>query len=150
MKHDESLTGEHSEVPVSELLFKRITEIRSFPIITGAGVTINAACTTVEAKKNLARQTETRFVDMESYWIGSVAQKLNIPFIVVRPVFDSLNFDLTPIENIFKKGEFSFSRAVSYSLLHPHKIGTLLEYSNVFKLISKNMTSFMRECITQL
>lgn len=119
-------------------------------LYVGKGVTTSAVCATPDSKSKLRERSGCDFVDMESYWIGRIANDNNIPFIVIRPVFDSLEDDLSVLNYIMSHGKVDLHKAGAYIFRHPGKIGTLIRFAFVSRQTSRNTSYFMQYYIKKL
>ena len=92
-----------------------------------------------------------QIVDMESYWIASLAAAANIPFIAIRSVSDTPRSTLKPFDEIFTpEGTLLFKKAALAFLIHPRYLwNTYLLYQNVL-LARKNLLDCVSRLVRQM
>jgi len=72
----------------------------------GDAVTVDSPAWTCAEKADLHRWKRHDVVEMESYWIGRVANERGIPFLAVRTVSDQADHELVPGEGMSEDGTF--------------------------------------------
>ena len=73
-----------------------------FTFSVGRVVAVSRVLTQSEEKQNLAAVTGALAVDMESGSIGRAAQKLGVPFVIIRTISDGIREDLPMDFNLFQ------------------------------------------------
>lgn len=99
----------------------------------GIGASANQPVSSPSAKQTLRRSTSADIVDMESYWISTIAQEYGIPLIVGRAVSDAVN-DTLPVLSSYK-----WNKIINFFIRHPVQGWTL--YRGM-RQARKSLTSF--------
>lgn len=118
--------------------------------LTGKGISIDRVCVTPEAKYKLGQDFAADAVDMESYWIGQTAASRGLPFLAVRPIFDTVNDDLSILEEITHNSRVSPFKALSYLASHPGQVKKLMDYSRDSKEARKSLAIFIKEFMEEV
>lgn len=101
-----------------------------------------------EDKKNLYQQTQAIAVDMESAAVVKIAQKYNIPSLVIRAIADpvSMNLPQAVTHAMNAEGEVVLSKLLVCLLSHPQQIPALIKLGlhfsaakNKLKVVAKHL-----------
>ena len=104
-----------------------------------------------EAKRTLGDEFDADVVDMESYWIASVASEKNIPFLSVRTISDTVRDSLPPFDQIIDSdGKWRWQRAISYLPSHPKQLATLFVLYRNTRRARANLTCFIDQLMERL
>jgi adenosylhomocysteine nucleosidase len=116
--------------------------------IKGAGVTLDAVCSSAGQKAWNGQKYAADVVDMESYWTGKIAAEKNIPFLAVRSIFDSLEDDLSIMEKITLDGKIAPFKALGQVIRHPGYSKDMRRYYNNYRKAARNLTLFLNTVIS--
>lgn len=111
--------------------------------LIGNGVTISKVCSSPQIKRNLGNEFNADIVDMESYFIGQVALERGMPFIAVRSIFDTLQDDLSVLDNVTFDGKIVPRRMLSCLISHPGQVKNLVRYANNAKKARKSLAVYL-------
>lgn len=104
----------------------RATKRAGVAVRFGRSVTVDTVAWGVEEKAQLRSQAEDDIVEMESYWVGRVAQRHGIPFLAVRAVSDGAEDTLIDIPGLVgEDGVIDYSRFLPYVQQHPEHVPLL-------------------------
>ncbi|MCH8316486.1 MAG: hypothetical protein IIA64_10975 [Planctomycetes bacterium] len=109
---------------------------------TGARVdslTVDGLVTTPEAKKAVARTYPVGIVEMEDYWVASVARDAGVPFLSARVVLDAADQTVPPYLM-----SLSHSRVKAYlmSAAMPWRIPTLIRLAHQVAIAQRALAWF--------
>jgi adenosylhomocysteine nucleosidase len=110
-----------------------VQQALAVPTLPGAGQLIAGGCVTVPSaagprgvKHWLSESFPCVAVDMESFWIGHLAQEAGVPLLVVRSVSDALAESLPSFEGLVDDfGRASLTSLSRYLLHHPLRVAQL-------------------------
>ena len=68
--------------------------------MVGIGLTVKKICTLPDLKRELGTRFNADAIDMESYALARIARNNKIPFIIIRPILDTVWEDLTVLERV--------------------------------------------------
>jgi adenosylhomocysteine nucleosidase len=111
------------------------------------GISVDIVCAAPESKSRLGIEFAADVVDMESYWIGEIAQETGLPFIAIRAVADSVQDDLSFLDRIVVKGKLKPLKTAGYFILHPHDLITAVECSRNIQKAGKNLAYFFSQFV---
>ncbi len=95
-------------------------DLEEYGVSLGRGVTVDQPVTEPANKRRLGRRLQADIVDMESYWIGRLARRMNVPFFVVRVVIDGLEDRLPDFSRfVDDEGTVLVIEALRYLFSHP-------------------------------
>jgi adenosylhomocysteine nucleosidase len=117
---------------------------------TGWGQLIGGGCLTVPSaagprglKHWLSETFPTVAVDMESFWIGHLAQEAGVPFLVVRSVSDTLAESLPSFEGLVDDfGRASLTTLSRYLVHHPLRVAQLARLGLQAQRAERSLTYF--------
>jgi adenosylhomocysteine nucleosidase len=115
--------------------------------LVGTGITVTKVCSTPEEKNKLADSAAADVVDMESYWICRAAAKRKIPFVAIRPVFDTANDDISVMSRIMTDGKVVPVKLTRNLFAHPNLAVELVRFGNISRKISKSLADFIYEYV---
>jgi adenosylhomocysteine nucleosidase len=116
----------------------------------GSGQLVGGGCLTVptaagprDVKQWLSETFPSVAVDMESFWIGHLAQEAGVPFLAVRSVSDTLAESLPPFDGLVDDfGRASLTTLSRYLLHHPLRVAQLARLGLQAQRAEKNLTYF--------
>jgi len=117
---------------------------------SGNGLTVKKVCSLPDIKRELGARFNAVAVDMESYQLAQIATRNNIPFLVVRPVFDSVNENLTVIDNIVGTNDFLHLKGLAYVLVHPGCVKELMDYRKRAGTLGENLAEFTSNYVGEI
>jgi nucleoside phosphorylase len=85
----------------------------------GSAVTVDEVAWTSADKAGLHAWLEHDVVEMESYWIGAVAEKADLPYLALRSVTDQAGDELVETPALRAGGEFDAERFQVWIREHP-------------------------------
>jgi adenosylhomocysteine nucleosidase len=119
--------------------------------IIGNGITMPLISQTPESKSELGKKFTADIVDMESYWIGQIAIENKLPFIAVRSIFDSLEDDLSPLEQIISlEGKIKVIPFLSGVISHPGRIKNIAHYAGNARKAKSNLATFILRFLEEI
>lgn len=108
------------------------------------GVTVDRPVTVPADKKKLGIDLQADIVDMESYWIGSLARAREVPFTVVRSVTDGQDDRLPDFGRFLRdNGTVRIGGAIRYFLAHPMLWGPTLGLRKKIEAARNSLTGFL-------
>ncbi len=123
---------------------------KDFKILIGNGVTVSQVCSTSQSKSKLGNIYNADIVDMESYFIGRAALEKHFPIIVVRSIFDTVQDDLTVLDNIMSNGKINPRRMLPYLLIHPGQTKSLFRYAGNSKKARRSLTVYLSALVEKI
>jgi adenosylhomocysteine nucleosidase len=116
---------------------------------TGEIVSVMQPMQTAEERAALRQEFNAEIVDMESYWIASIAAQRQVPFLALRAVSDTVDDSFPPIEQIVDiEGNLLPGKAALHFLSHPwHLIMLSGLYRNSVKA-AKNLNEVIKRLVT--
>lgn len=110
----------------------------------GSGVTVVQLDSSPQRMQELSQTFRAQIVDMESYWIATIASARQVPFIAIRSISDTTKQGVQPFDQIMTSdGRLLWKRAMFRFLLHPRYL------VNVFTLF-KNSRHARRNLTTSI
>ncbi|MFC1878840.1 hypothetical protein ACFLZW_02890 [Chloroflexota bacterium] len=123
----------------------------SICLISGNALTVDHLVIRPEEKGALGKAFPAQVVDMESFWIASIANRRKIPFLAVRSISDTLGESMPPFDRFLNsKGAWLWKEALHHFLTTP---GDLIELPRLFihaQTASRSLTTFLRVFIPEL
>jgi hypothetical protein len=129
----------------------------AIPPPPGAGQLVGGGCLTVpsaagprDVKQWLSESfPSVAAVDMESFWIGRLAQAAGVPFLVVRSVSDTLAESLPSFDGLIDDfGRASLTSLSRYLLRHPLRVAQLARLGLQARRAEKSLTCFTVKFLT--
>jgi adenosylhomocysteine nucleosidase len=112
-------------------------------IVGGGCLTLPSAAGPRDVKQWLSESFPSDAVDMESYWIGLLAQEAGVPVLVVRSVSDTLAESLPPFEGLVDDfGRASLATLSRYLLRHPLRVAQLARLGLQAQRAENSLTDF--------
>lgn len=98
---------------------------------------------TITDKKKLHDASGSIALDMESAAIAKIAQKADIPFLVIRAIADPANMNMpnAVIHALGNEGSVDIKKLVVYLLTHPNELPSLIKLGLAFRLARKRLKS---------
>ena len=118
--------------------------------LVGTGITTLEVCSTPGAKVKLGENSDADVVDMESYWLCKAASGRKIPFVIIRPVFDTVRDDVSSLSRITTEGKVIPSKLAAGLFTHPGMTAELIRYGNTTRKLAKSLAEFIYEYIEVL
>jgi adenosylhomocysteine nucleosidase len=139
----------HSSDKEMYTLLCRTLESESVNFRTGEVVSVLQPIQTAEERAELRDQFNAEIVDMESYWIASIAAQRQVPFLALRAVSDTVDDIFPPIEQIVDiEGNLLPRKAALHFLSHPWHLTMLFGlYRNSVKA-GKNLNEVIKRLVT--
>ena len=99
----------------------------------GSSVSVLLLESSTKKLQGLAETFHAHIVDMESYWIASIASARQIPFTAIRSISDTMQENVQPFDRILAPdGRLLWEKAVFCFITHPqYLINTFTLYRNV-------------------
>jgi adenosylhomocysteine nucleosidase len=111
--------------------------------VGGGCLTVPSAASHRQVKEWLSWNFTGAIVDMESFWLGSLAREAGVPFLAVRAVSDPLNESLPPLDGLVDAFGRTKMQAMSrYLLSHPITAGQLVRLGLHARRAQKSLTNF--------
>ena len=113
----------------------------------GSSVSVLELESSTKKLPGLAETFHAHIVDMESYWIASIASARQIPFIAIRSISDTMQESVQPFDRILTPdGRLLLGKAIWCFITHPQYLkNTFILYRNV-RIARKSLFA----CISQL
>lgn len=122
-----------------------------FKTVTGNSVTVALPACTLAEKQALSQAFAAQVVEMESYWIGKVAQKKTMPFLTIRAVSDGLDDQLPDFARfVDNQGRWHKRKAAAYFLTKPQEAFRLLRLRHNAGLAGLNLSIFIEDLLARL
>jgi adenosylhomocysteine nucleosidase len=127
-----------------------VQQALAVPMPPGSGQLVGGGCLTVPSaagprgvKQWLSETFPSVAVDMESFWIGRLAQETDVPFLVVRSDSDTLAESLPSFKGLVDDfGRASLSTLSRYLLHHPLRAAQLARLGLQAQRAAKSLTHF--------
>lgn len=129
---------------------QRAAGVTAMPVWTGVNGTVPAVLTGRDSKLAVAEPWGVQTVDMESYWVGRLAETAGIPFLGVRIVLDRLDDALPPTEGLVTvDGQTRPSGALKRLLRRPVELPSFLALARASEAAGSSLRRFAGEFITE-
>jgi adenosylhomocysteine nucleosidase len=115
----------------------------TFRVCSGKGISISRVCVTPRDKLKLGLESGADVVDMESYWIGQIADQRNIPFITVRSISDSIEDDLSILVDVMDGEKINPIKVMGYLIAHPGQLRMMASRVANSRKAGKNLAVFL-------
>ncbi|HZP26618.1 MAG TPA: hypothetical protein VFB90_06180 [Dehalococcoidia bacterium] len=110
---------------------------------SGINGTVPVMLTDRDAKLAVREAWDVQTVEMESYWVGRIAETAGIPFLAVRIVLDRLDDDLPQTEGLVtEEGESQPVGALKHLLRHPTQLPGLLTLARASEVAGSSLRRF--------
>jgi adenosylhomocysteine nucleosidase len=127
-----------------------VQQALAIPMPSRAGQMVAGGCLTVPSaagprgvKHWLSESFPCVAVDMESFWLGRLAQQAGVPFLVVRAVSDTLAESLPSLEGLVDDfGRARLTTLSRYLLHHPLRVAQLTRLGLRAHRAAKSLTDF--------
>ncbi len=132
------------DMPAPWGLARALALRRHMRAVGGGCLTVPSVASHRQVKEWLSWNFTGAIVDMESYWLGSLAREAGVPFLAVRAVSDPLTESLPPLDGLVDAFGRAKKKALSrYLLAHPITAGELLRLGLHVRRAQKSLTSFV-------
>jgi adenosylhomocysteine nucleosidase len=112
-------------------------------LVGGGCLTLPSVANDPRLKEWLSVNFTSTVVDMESFWIGTLAEQAGVPFLTVRSISDSRSESLPPLDGLVDDfGHVRFQPMSRYLLRHPGGIGQLARLGLQAQKAQNSLTSF--------
>jgi adenosylhomocysteine nucleosidase len=141
---DDSLVQQalHVTLPPS-LELPRQAKQHHVPPVGGGCLTLPSVANDPRLKAWLSLNFTSAVVDMESFWIGALAEQAGVPFLTVRSVSDSLTESLPPLAGLVDDfGHVRMKPMSRYLLSRPWGAGQLARLGLQAQRAQNSLTSF--------
>jgi adenosylhomocysteine nucleosidase len=117
----------------------------------GSSVSVLQLEASTKQLPGLAETLNVHIVEMESYWIASIASARKIPFIAIRSISDTMQESVEPFDQILTSdGRLLWKKAVWCFITHPqYLINTFTLYKNV-RIAKKNLIACVRHLVSKM
>ncbi len=117
----------------------------------GSSVSVLQLESSTKKLPGLAETFHAHIVDMESYWIASIASARQIPFIAIRSISDTMQENVQPFDRILAPdGRLLLSKAIWCFITHPQYLkNTLILYRNV-RIARKSLYTCVRHLVHKM
>ena len=150
-QHIGSPKEEHPAIESDAYLLEAAMEVVDetlLPVHVGDVVSVPRLMPSADDKRTLAHKPAVKAVDMESYWIGVVAQEANIPFLPVRAASDEVDDTLPDYEKFMDDmGAINPLAAAGYFLTRPWYLFDAPRLAANARRSARNLTAFGAEFI---
>ena len=120
------------------------------PVWTGINGTVPAVLTGRDSKLAAGAAWGVQTVEMESYWVGRLAETAGIPFLAVRIILDRLDDALPPTDGLVtEEGESRPSGALKRLLRHPAELPSFLTLARASEAAGSSLRRFAGEFIAE-
>jgi adenosylhomocysteine nucleosidase len=133
----------HVEMPQAWGIIHHLSLLRRARPVGGGCLTVPSSASHRQVKEWLSWNFTGAVVDMESFWLGTLAQEANVPFLAVRSVSDPLTESLPPLDGLVDAFGRTKMKAMSqYVLGHPIAAGQLARLGLHARQAQKSLTNF--------
>lgn len=115
--------------------------------LVGIGLTVKKVCTLPDLKRELGTRFNADAIDMESYALARIARNNKIPFIIIRPILDTVWEDLTVLERVTGKYRIIPLKGLAYILFHPGCVGQLIDYDKRMHSLGENLGKLISDFV---
>jgi len=117
----------------------------------GSSVSLLQLESSTKKLAGLASAFHAHIVDMESYWIASIASARQIPFIAIRSISDTMQDCVQPFDQILTSdGRLLWKKAVLCFITHPqYLINTFTLYRNV-RIARKSLIACVHHLVSKM
>ena len=120
-------------------------------LIGGGCLTVPSAAGPRGVKEWLSESYPSIAVDMESFWIGSLAQKSGVPFLTVRSVSDTLAESLPSFDGLVDDfGRANLASLSRYLLHYPLRVAQLARLGLQAQRAERSLTLFTANFLKQM
>jgi adenosylhomocysteine nucleosidase len=118
-------------------------KLRHTPPVGGGCLTIPRVASDRRLKAWLSLNFTSAVVDMESFWIGTLAEQAGVPFLTVRSVSDSRAESLPPLDDLVDDfGHVRIRPMTRYLLSYPSGVGQLARLGLHAQRAQNSLASF--------
>jgi nucleoside phosphorylase len=111
--------------------------------VSGGCLTLPYLASQRQMKEWLGWNFTGAVVDMESFWLGNLAQQARLPFLAVRAISDPLTESLPTLDGLIDPAGSTQKRAVQrYLLRHPLALGGLVRLGLHARRAQQSLTMF--------
>jgi hypothetical protein len=110
----------------------------------GQSLTVDRVVGEPAEKKALRGSTGLDVVEMESYWVGTVARERGLPFLTIRVVLDEQGDTLPALPGVVQPdGSQRVWRVLPYALKHPEQVPRILSMAIWERRALGSLTRFL-------
>ena len=133
----------HSDQRLVRLAYARAEEA-DLRVWLGQSLTVDRVVGDPAEKEALRRSWGLDVVEMESYWVGLVAQERGLPFLAVRVISDVAGDAVPDIPGVMTpEGEVRLGKVIPHVLRHPASIPHLLRLALSSRRAAGELTRFL-------
>ncbi len=115
----------------------------------GGSLTVSEPVTDPHRKARLLTAAALDVVEMESYWVGRVAQDQGVSFLAARVVSDGVQDALPNINGVITpQGEKRWRQGLAYALRHPGRVPLLIRTARTQTRAVANLTRFLEAFVS--
>lgn len=122
----------------------------SVNVKSGTSISVRLPVCTIERREYLARRYGACLVDMESYWVGSLALAQGVPFLSVRSVSDAADEELPPLDRLVDSDGTWRSAALPFFMTRPWKLASLVRLRRHCGTAARQLTAFLDSLLPAL
>jgi adenosylhomocysteine nucleosidase len=117
----------------------------------GSSVSLLQLESSTKELAGLAETFDAHIVDMESYWIGSIASARQVPFIAIRSISDTTQESVQPFDRILAPdGRVLWKKTVLCFVTRPqYLINTFTLYKNV-RIARKSLVACVHHLVSKM
>lgn len=131
------------EMPQTWGVTRHLRLRRRMQPVGGGCLTVPSAASHRQVKEWLSWNFTGAVVDMESFWLGTLAREAGVPFLAVRSVSDPLTESLPPLDGLVDAFGRTKMKAMSQYLIgHPVTAAQLARLGLHARRAQKSLTSF--------
>jgi adenosylhomocysteine nucleosidase len=117
----------------------------------GSSVSVLELEASTKQLPGLAETLNVHIVEMESYWIASIALDRQIPFIAIRSISDTMKESVEPFDQILASdGRLLWKKAVLCFLLHPYYLMNVFTLYRNVRIARKNLIACVRHLVSKM
>jgi len=117
----------------------------------GSSVSVLELEASTKQLPGLAETLNVHIVEMESYWIASIALDRQIPFIAIRSISDTMTESVEPFDQILASdGRLLWKKAVLCFLLHPYYLMNVFTLYRNVRIARRNLIACVRHLVSKM
>ena len=138
-----------SDTHLLSLVSQDLEEIAASSL--GSSVSVLELEASTKQLPGLAETLNVHIVEMESYWIASIALDRQIPFIAIRSISDTMTESVEPFDQILASdGRLLWKKAVLCFLLHPYYLMNVFTLYRNVRIARRNLIACVRHLVSKM